>query len=123
NGGKTAKLRNVVSQIISKARDGDVLVSEPARKLQTEPLPDVKFEPQREQLEIPSGNDTILMKLFRAVVTVTVEFTDEESEALFEQQPESRSGGGFQALLVALQEKTKNKRRIELTISDRERIA
>jgi len=124
--GNTAKmrnLRNVASLIASKARDGEILVSEQARKLQTEQVPGVRFEPQREPIELPAGGDTVLMKLFKAVQIVTVELTNDELEALFGQDPESKSGGGFQALLVTLQEKVKDKRRLELTISDRERIA
>lgn len=121
--GKMRSLRNVASLIASKARDGEVLVSEPARKAQTEPLQGVEFELQSEELEIPSDNKPVLMKLFRAIRIVSIELKDEELAELYGQDPESRGGGGFQALLVALQEKVKDKRRLDLTLSDRERIA
>jgi TIR domain len=124
--GSTAKmriLRNVASLIASKARDGEILVSDQARKLQTEPVQGVEFEAQIEPVELPSAREPELMKVFKAVRIVTVELTDDELEALRGQDPETRGGGGFQALLVALQERIKGKRRLELTISDRERIA
>ena len=68
-------------------------------------------------------HDPVLMNLLRVLSIVTVELTDEELGELRGQDPDTKGGGGFQALLVALQDKVPHGRRLDLTISDRERIA
>ena len=62
--------------------------------------------------------------IYEAIGIKRVRLNQNELALLFEQDPSSRSAGGFQNFLVKLQEKT-NRRTgdIELTISDLERIA
>ncbi|MBI4659920.1 MAG: aspartyl-tRNA synthetase [Verrucomicrobia bacterium] len=53
-----------------------------------------------------------------------VSLNQRERDCLFEQDPKTKGGGGFQAFLVGLQQKVEPSTGLmKLTISDRERIA
>lgn len=116
-------LFQTASRIAGKVQEGQILVSGDVRRRISESA-ELKFVP-KEQLEIERthGGPTIT-ELFEAVQITPVVFTPEERAALFRQDPKSKSGGGFQAFLVALQNRTlQPENRLDLTISDRERIA
>ncbi len=117
---RTAALRKSAALIARNARDGEVLVSEQV-KLKIDSLLNVHFEPQGE-IDLTSAPDGHT-SLFRADRIVTVHLNEDEYAALQGQDPETRGGGGFQALLVGLQERVTQDRRLDLNLTDRERIA
>ena len=115
-------LVQVLTRIVGKAREGDILISDAARELLKSKIPNLTFVGKFE-LEVATGDQAdTLLTVYEAVLLMPVNLTQVEWEALFDQDPGSRSGGGFQALLVALQDKVKDNH-LELTVSDRERIA
>jgi MinD-like ATPase involved in chromosome partitioning or flagellar assembly len=125
SGSGMKKLLEGASQIANRASEGQILVSEEiTKRLPVPPPKEWKIERLSEPLELNMGRQNpVSFQLFETSRVITVDLKPEEHRALFEQNPGSRSGGGFQALLVSLQEKVKAESRIELSVQDRERIA
>jgi hypothetical protein len=84
----------------------------------------VTFTPRADQLEFASADEVIEETLFDAVAVTTITLTPEERAALLEQSEESKNRGGYQNFLVGLQRRLDTKSgQLDLTITDRERIA
>ena len=115
-------LVQVASRIANAARESEILISSDARKLLEERLENVKFRARKDRVEVDLFGDVVLLELYEVTRIITVDLTEEEKAELFGQDPSSRSGGGFQALLVSLQERVKDNK-LDLNIADRERIA
>jgi cellulose biosynthesis protein BcsQ/class 3 adenylate cyclase len=113
-----------VARTLTVAKDGQIIISAPTRLLLSERVKNVRFLPKKEQLEITRKGNVEFERLFELVSFVTVHLTDSERDALFQQDPKTKSLGGFQAFLVNLQKKVQeDSNRIVLTVHDRERIA
>ena len=110
------------SRIASRAQADQTLISGETYKNLGEPLEDVLFSPRKEKLSL--GSDIGEEELFEVEKVISVVLTPQEREALFKQNPASKSAGGFQAFLVGLQKRVDSStNRLELRLSDRERIA
>jgi MinD-like ATPase involved in chromosome partitioning or flagellar assembly len=107
------------------AKDGQVLISATAGDVLGQALENVRLVPLKEPIEITREDGTIdFLRLFEVIGLVVVHLTDEERKALLQQDPKTKSVGGFQAFLVNLQKKVQgDTNRLVLTIRDRERIA
>lgn len=118
------RLLEIANQIANRSVEGQILVSdETINQLPTPRTENVKFVQLQTQLELnPSEEDSVPMKLSEAKKILVVVLEPEEYASLSEQDPASRGGGGFQALLVNLQERVKDMQ-LDLTVQDRERIA
>ena len=119
------KLLEVATQMANRSVEGQILISEEAfKRLPTPPTKRVEFVPLPIQMELnPDEEDSETMELYEANKIVSVMLEPAERQSLFEQDPASRRGGGFQALLVNLQRKVKDDIGLDLTVQDRERIA
>lgn len=112
-------------EMVSKAREGEILISAPAVKATGSELRNVEFVSIGKQLELEvEDEEHILGELYEVVGFLEITLTDREREFLLAQDPKSRAGGGFQAFLVGLQKKVdKATGTTRLTLADRERIA
>jgi class 3 adenylate cyclase len=114
----------LIANIVSKGREGQLLLSETAHELFEKATPDVEFRVHEEQLEFFSEDDPTATKLYEVIGVRFLTLHEPEIQALFKQDPSSRSGGGFQAFIVHLQEQCNREARvIKLTVDDEERIA
>jgi class 3 adenylate cyclase/cellulose biosynthesis protein BcsQ len=118
-------LLQTATRIASKAKEGEILTSGAVRSLSPKAMKNVRFEQRKEQLELIGLKGVQSEESLHEVVeTLPAILNPEERSALFKQNPKSKSGGGFQAFLVGLQERVDTKTgRLELTTYDRERIA
>jgi hypothetical protein len=116
-------LLRATAAIAANAKAGQLIVSQFVRD-RIGRVANLKFK-SAGQIEIGEpAYDLLTIDIYEAIAIKRVQLTQEEVARLFEQDPSSRSAGGFQAFLVMLQEKTnKQTRFIDLTISDLERIA
>lgn len=119
------RLLEIANKMANRSVEGQILVSdETIKRLPTLRTKGVEFVPLPSQLELnPSDEDAVPMKLYEARKMVVVELKPDEYDSLSEQDPASRGGGGFQALLVNLQERVTDDMHLDLTVQDRERIA
>jgi hypothetical protein len=124
NGNGMTVLLKGASRIASRAQADQVLISGEANKKLVEPLENVSFRARSERVELGSEKQLFDEEILEVERVVPVVFTAEERTSLFKQNPASRSGGGFQAFLVGLQERVNAATNtLELRLSDRERIA
>jgi cellulose biosynthesis protein BcsQ len=124
---RMSQLRDIAFIISGRAKEDEILISEDAKKLTNPETPDVVYNDKKNPIERPMNPQTFqleppLLKIFEVLYEVPVKLEQQEIYALEEQDPQSRAGGGFQALLVSLQEKLKDGV-LNLSLSDRERIA
>jgi class 3 adenylate cyclase len=119
------RLLEIANKMANRSVEGEILVSHEAhRRFPTPRTKGIEFVLLPSLLELNSGDeDPVQLELYEARKIVVVELKPEEYEALSEQDPASRGGGGFQSLLVSLQERVSRDRRLPLTVQDRERIA
>jgi MinD-like ATPase involved in chromosome partitioning or flagellar assembly/class 3 adenylate cyclase len=112
------------SNIARKAKAGQVVISEDARRKINSSFDSVDFI-EIDEAEIPTGKSGfVLERLYEVVSLRTISLTQAERDALFRQKPETKQGGGFQAFLVKLQGRMQpDSNEIKLTVDDRERIA
>ncbi len=124
NGNGMTVLLKGASRIANRAQADQVLISGETYKKLGEPLENVRFRPRSERVELGSERAVFEEEVFEVERVVPVVLTDGEKASLFKQNPASRSGGGFQAFLVRLQERVNPATNtLELGLSDRERIA
>ncbi len=121
----TNPLLSVAALIASKAQAGEILISGEARELVPESLENVRFEPRGEELELGTFDRHLRLDALYEVVGITpIALTEQERDCLFAIDPKTKGGGGFQAFLVGLQQRSdKGTGRLDLTLADRERIA
>jgi hypothetical protein len=112
------------SNIAHRAKPGQVVISDEARRAIKTSVDSVEFV-EIEEAEVPTAQgDFVLQDLYEAISIKTIRLTVSERDALFRQRPDTRQGGGFQAFLVRLQERMQpESNELRLTIDDRERIA
>lgn len=113
------------ARALGVAKDGQVLISATASEFLSHPLENVRLVPLKDPLEITGDGGVIhVQRLFEVVGLTVVHLTDAERQALLQQDPKTKSLGGFQAFLVNLQKKVQeDTNRLALTMRDRERIA
>ena len=113
------------ARAIGVAKDGQVLISATACEFLAKPPENVRLVPLKEPLEIRDDGGVIhVQRLFEVVGLMVVRLTGAERQALLQQDPKTKSLGGFQAFLVNLQKKVQgDTNRLVLTMRDRERIA
>jgi cellulose biosynthesis protein BcsQ len=126
---RMSQLREIAFLISGRAKEDEILISEDAKKLINQPLPNIDYYDKKNSIERPVKPQSFqlepeppLLRIFDVVYEIPVDLEPDELSALKEQDPQSRAGGGFQALLVSLQEKVTNGI-LKLSLSDRERIA
>jgi MinD-like ATPase involved in chromosome partitioning or flagellar assembly len=112
------------TDIANKAKVGQVVISDEARRTIDRGVNNVEFEPL-DEAEIPNARGDFVLELIYQVIAITVvTLSKSERDALFRQSPSTKQGGGFQAFLVKLQEHVQpDSNELKLTIGDRERIA
>jgi len=115
----------VAARIASKANAGQILISGEARELTSSTPEGIRFDETSEVVELGMHDGPVRLEvLYEVSKVVPVTLTQQEREFLSVQDPKSKSGGGFQAFLVGLQQRVDKKTgRLELTLADRERIA
>ena len=112
-----------ISLLLGNAKAGQLIVSEVVRERCANETSWVRFKPAG-TIEIDEDLGDPFLQTYEAIGVKRVQLNPQELEQLFEQDPASRSAGGFQNFLVKLQEKTnRSTGELELTISDLERIA
>jgi len=124
---RMSQLKEIAFLISGRAKEDEILVSEDAIHFLSQEMPNIRFEDKKVSIERPFKRNEFqleppLLKIFEVVHEISIDLTLEELAALREQDPQSRSGGGFQALLVSLQGRIANNH-LKLALSDRERIA
>jgi cellulose biosynthesis protein BcsQ/class 3 adenylate cyclase len=117
-------LVRTAAALVANARAGQLIVSELVRQRFIDDKAWVRFKPVG-PIDFRELEDTMeFVETYEAIGIKRVRLNERELELLFEQDPASRSEGGFQNFLVKLQEKTnRGSGDIDLTISDLERIA
>ena len=116
-------LVTIVVGISNKAPEGQIVVSERVRD-SIPPTMSVRFKAREDQLEFISDDAVFEQPLFDVVGVMIITVTEDERAALFVEPEATKHRGGFQAFLVGLQSRVEPEtNRLELTITDRERIA
>ena len=112
------------SNIARKAKAGQIVVSEETRQALNGSIDSVEFV-EVDEAEVPNDQGGfVLQRLYEVISVKTISLTDPERDALFQQKPDTKQGGGFQAFLVKLQERMQpGSNELKLTVDDRERIA
>ena len=112
------------SNIARTAKAGQVVISEDARQAINSSIDSVEFVEVGEA-EVPTQQGGfVLERLYEVIALKTILLTPDERDALFQQKPDTKQGGGFQAFLVKLQERMEpDSNELTLTVDDRERIA
>jgi len=100
------------ARALGVAKDGDVLLTATASEsLSQRPLENVRLAPLKESLEITGDEGVIRVeRLFAVIGFIVVNLTDAERQALSQQDPKTKSLGGFQAFLVNLQKRVQETR-------------
>jgi cellulose biosynthesis protein BcsQ len=106
------------------AKAGQLIVSDVVKRRFENDRDWVRFKSAGSVESYEAAADLEAIETFEAIGITRVELNRDETELLFEQDPSTRSEGGFQNFLVKLQEKTdRASGKLDLTISDLERIA
>jgi MinD-like ATPase involved in chromosome partitioning or flagellar assembly/class 3 adenylate cyclase len=110
--------------IANKAKGGQIIISEEARRSLDGSIDSVEFV-RLDEVEMPNDRgDFVFQPLYEVVAITFVKLTKAERDALFQQPPSTKLTGGFQAFLVKLQKHVQpDSNELKLTIEDRERIA
>jgi MinD-like ATPase involved in chromosome partitioning or flagellar assembly len=113
------------ARALGVAKDGQVLITATACDGLSPAPENVRLVALKEPIEFARGDGTVeFLRLFEVIGLIVVHLTDAERKALLQQDPKTKSLGGFQAFLVNLQKKVQgDTNRLALTIRDRERIA
>jgi cellulose biosynthesis protein BcsQ len=121
---ETRHLLRATATISRNAKAGQLIVSDAVQQRFTNDSDWVRFKPAGSVESDEPATDPEAIETFEAIGITRVTLNPEETELLFEQDPSTRSEGGFQNFLVKLQEKTdRASGKLDLTISDLERIA
>jgi hypothetical protein len=120
----TTMIIRIAAALLRNARAGELIVSKLIMDRFDRETDWVRFKPAG-FIEASESEDTEeVIETYEAIGIKRVRLNEDEVALLFEQDPRSRSEGGFQNFLVKLQEKTnRNTGYIDLTTSDLERIA
>lgn len=112
------------ANIANKAKVGQIVISEEARRTLDGSIHNIEFD-RLDEAEIPNDRgDFVLQPLYEVIAITVITLSKTERDALFQQHPSTKQGGGFQAFLVKLQERVQpGSNELKLTIYDRERIA
>jgi len=117
-------LLRTTAAISRNAKAGPLIVSESVKRRCANDTAWVRFKSAGMVETDEPADELIALKTYEAIGIKRVTLNREEIELLFEQDPRSRSAGGFQNFLVKLQEKIdRTTGNLDLTISDLERIA
>ncbi len=125
SGTRMEALLKICAGMAGVAKDGQIVISKAAHEKAEHLSDSIEFRLLTDELELPSDSLAIeSLQLYEIVPLVKLSLTAKERTELFRQPPESKSAGGFQAFLVALQKRAKGAtNELVLDLQDLERIA